>query len=224
MSLDALNWAAKQDTGHSQAKLILMGLARYADRQGRAWPSVAELSAFSNVHRKGVMKMLTKLKRQGLIDDTGDRRGQTSQVKVWQLQLQQESLKLLASKRQKRPSLKDSSKGAKGAAQRDTIAGGQQFHGGDSSPPTKESLSGNGPNSGTVPIQTGKSSRGGTRNKSEEEEGESANAASPAARGDSKKVFDAWNTMAAAHHLPVAKVLNRGSSKEAARAHQRTWR
>jgi len=86
MSFDALSWAAKQDTGSSGTKLVLLGLAECADRShGLAFPSLAALAEFSCLDRKSIIANLDKLEAAGFIQDTGRKVGQTKQIKVYQL-------------------------------------------------------------------------------------------------------------------------------------------
>jgi hypothetical protein len=89
MSFDALAWAARQNTGSSGTKLVLLGLAECADRaHNLAFPSVAALVEFSSLDRKSVMSNLDKLEAAGIITDTGRRVGATKQIKVYQLNLE----------------------------------------------------------------------------------------------------------------------------------------
>ena len=89
MSFDALAWAAKQRTGSSGTKLVLMGLAECAGRKdAHAFPCIAELVEFSSLNRKSVIANLDALERGNFITDTGERVGQTKQVKVYRLNLE----------------------------------------------------------------------------------------------------------------------------------------
>lgn len=88
MSFDALAWAAKQRTGSSGTKLVLLGLAECADRvTAEAFPSVAALVEFSDLNRKSVIVNLDRLEAGGFIKSTGGKVGRTGQIKVYQLQL-----------------------------------------------------------------------------------------------------------------------------------------
>jgi hypothetical protein len=89
MSFDALAWAAKQNTGSSGTKLVLLGLAECADRQhSLAFPSIAALVEFSSLDRKSVISNLAKLEETGFITDTGRKVGSTKQIKVYKLNIQ----------------------------------------------------------------------------------------------------------------------------------------
>lgn len=87
MSWEAQAWAAKQKTGSSSAKLVLLGLASCADANHCAFPSVAWLSEFGDLDRKTVISALQRLEEGmfPLIEDTGERKGRTKQVKVYRL-------------------------------------------------------------------------------------------------------------------------------------------
>lgn len=87
MSWETQSWAAQQRPGSSSAKLVLLGLASCADANHCAYPSIDWLCEFSNLNRKTVISALQRLEEAGcaLIEDTGDRRGRTKQVKVYRL-------------------------------------------------------------------------------------------------------------------------------------------
>jgi hypothetical protein len=86
VSFDALAWAAKQATGSSGTKLVLLGLAECADRShSLAFPSIAALVEFTSLDRKSVISNLSKLEAAGYITDTGRKVGRTGQIKVYQI-------------------------------------------------------------------------------------------------------------------------------------------
>jgi hypothetical protein len=87
MSWETQAWAAKQRPGSASAKLVLLGLASCADANHCAWPSVQWLCDFSDLNRKTVIAALQRLERGmfPMIEDSGARRGRTSQVKVYRL-------------------------------------------------------------------------------------------------------------------------------------------
>lgn len=87
MSWETQSWAAKQRPGSASAKLVLLGLASCADAHHCAYPSVDWLCEFGDLNRKTVIAALQRLE-EGLcpfIEDTGERRGRTKQVKVYRL-------------------------------------------------------------------------------------------------------------------------------------------
>lgn len=87
MSWEAQAWAAKQKTGSSSSKLVLMGLASCASSDHCAFPSIKWLCEFSELDRKTVIEALKRLTAGlfPLIKDTGERKGRTKQVKVYRL-------------------------------------------------------------------------------------------------------------------------------------------
>jgi len=87
MSWETQAWAARQRPGSATAKLVLLGLASCADANHRAWPSIQWLCDFSDLNRKTVIAALQRLEDGmfPLIEDTGERRGQTGQIKVYRL-------------------------------------------------------------------------------------------------------------------------------------------
>ncbi len=92
MSLDATTWAwkvrQKQKAGGSTKPLKRLVLLSLADRAGEdhcAYPSVARLVEDTEMDRKTVLKIIDELIQDGLIEDTGERKGRTKQVKVYRL-------------------------------------------------------------------------------------------------------------------------------------------
>jgi len=92
MSLDATNWAWKVQIptkkGGSLPALKLVVLLSMADRASEdhtCYPSAKRLAADCKIDRKTVMKILAELSDDGLITDTGERKGQTKQVVVYRL-------------------------------------------------------------------------------------------------------------------------------------------
>lgn len=87
MSWETQAWAGKQRPGSASAKLVLLGLASCADSNHCAFPSIQWLCDFSDLNRKTVIAALQRLEDGmfPLIQDTGERRGRTSQVKVYRL-------------------------------------------------------------------------------------------------------------------------------------------
>lgn len=92
MSLDATNWAwrvqFKERKGGSLKplkRLVLLSLADRAGEDHTCYPSVKRLEEDTNLDRKTVMKIIAELIEDGLIQDTGERKGRTRQVKVYHL-------------------------------------------------------------------------------------------------------------------------------------------
>jgi len=92
VSLDATIWVwkvrQKQKKGGSLKplkKLVLLSLADRASEDHCAYPSMARLVEDTEMDRKTVLKIIDELIEDGLIVDTGERKGRTKQVKVYQL-------------------------------------------------------------------------------------------------------------------------------------------
>lgn len=92
MSLDASVWAwtvrQKQKKGgclKPLKKLVLLSLADRSSEDHRAYPSMNRLVNDTEMDRKTVLKIIDELIEDGLIVDTGERKGRTKQVKVYQL-------------------------------------------------------------------------------------------------------------------------------------------
>ena len=92
MSLDATNWAWKlelnEKPGGSRKPLKRLLLLSLADRAGDdhcCYPSMARLERDTGLERKTVLKIIAELLEEGLIEDTGERKGTTKRVKVYRL-------------------------------------------------------------------------------------------------------------------------------------------
>ena len=92
MSLDASIWAwktrQKQKKGGALKPLKKLVLLSMADRAGEdhfCYPSIARLVEDTEMDRKTVLKIIDELIEDGFIVDTGERKGRTKQVKVYNL-------------------------------------------------------------------------------------------------------------------------------------------
>lgn len=86
MSVEAISWALDQPIKHSTAKFVLVVLANCASGETMtAYPSTGYLVDATGQDRKTVLSNLRRLVDLGLIADTGERRGSTKQVIVYQL-------------------------------------------------------------------------------------------------------------------------------------------
>lgn len=86
MSVEAINWAFQQPIRPSTAKFVLVALANCADGQEFiAWPSARYLSDVTGQDIKTVLAGLKRLRDDGHISDTGERRGFNKQVVVYRL-------------------------------------------------------------------------------------------------------------------------------------------
>lgn len=86
MSVEAITWALDQPVKHSTAKFVLVVLANCAHSESMtAYPSTGYLVNATGQDRKTVLANLRRLMEMGFITDTGERRGATKQVIVYQL-------------------------------------------------------------------------------------------------------------------------------------------
>jgi len=83
MSIEAMQWAFRQEIKPSSVKFVLVSLADNATEDGLAWPSIAALCAKTGQDRKTVIASLDRLEQAGYLADSGERRGGTGQVKVY---------------------------------------------------------------------------------------------------------------------------------------------
>lgn len=92
MSLDATNWAWRvkfpEKTGGALPALKLVVLLSMSDRASEdhtCFPSINRLASDCRMNRKTVLKIIAELIEDGLISDTGERKGRTKQVIVYRL-------------------------------------------------------------------------------------------------------------------------------------------
>lgn len=88
MSFDAITWALQQPVGKSSAKFVLVAMASCCNGEGAAmtcWPSVKFLAETTAQDRKTVMDNIRRLREEGFLHDTGERRGATGQISVYLL-------------------------------------------------------------------------------------------------------------------------------------------
>ncbi|RSO00911.1 helix-turn-helix domain-containing protein [Acinetobacter pittii] len=92
MSLDATVWAwkkkftqAKGGSSPALKKLVLLSMADRADEQHCCYPSSKRLADDCQINKKTLFKILDELCSEGLIFDTGERKGRTKQVIVYRL-------------------------------------------------------------------------------------------------------------------------------------------
>jgi Helix-turn-helix domain len=67
MSIQAMAWAIEQNPHDCEAKLLLICIANYADKNGKCWPSIETLVADSSLSRSTVRRRLDALETAGLI-------------------------------------------------------------------------------------------------------------------------------------------------------------
>lgn len=85
MSNEALTFVMKLSVGSSSRKFVMMALANYADEHGIVYPSCAALEAITEMNRKTIINALSELCEAGHLSDTGERKGRTGQVIVYQI-------------------------------------------------------------------------------------------------------------------------------------------
>lgn len=85
MSYEAINWAFAQKTSKSSAKFVLVAMANLAGGDMTCWPSCRHLVDATCQDVKTVEASLRRLRAEGFISDTGDRKGSTGQVIVYRL-------------------------------------------------------------------------------------------------------------------------------------------
>jgi len=85
MSVDATRWAWTAPVSNSPQRLILLSLADRAGEDHTCYPSNKRLAEDTLLNLKTVQKAVNELIEIGLIFDTGERKGNTKQVRVLQL-------------------------------------------------------------------------------------------------------------------------------------------
>ncbi len=85
MSVDATSWAWQQSVSKSTTKFVLLALADRAGADNCAFPSVETISRDTSLNRKTVISALKSLVADGFIKDTGQRKGSTQKVVVYEL-------------------------------------------------------------------------------------------------------------------------------------------
>lgn len=88
MSFDAIKWALGQPVEKSSAKFLLVAMANCVNGDAAdmlCWASVKALSDLTSQDRKTVMDGLQRLRADGFIKDTGERKGGTGQIPVYLL-------------------------------------------------------------------------------------------------------------------------------------------
>ncbi|WP_313384898.1 helix-turn-helix domain-containing protein [Pantoea sp.] len=86
MSRAATEWVWSLDLKASQ-KLLLLSLADRADEFHRCYPSTMRLVNDTGLDKKTIGKWINQMISEGLITDTGERKGPTKRVRVLQLNL-----------------------------------------------------------------------------------------------------------------------------------------
>jgi hypothetical protein len=77
------DWAWNQPIKPASMKLTLLAMADRTNEEHECWPSYTRLEKDTGLNKKTIMKNIHLLVDQGLIEDTGKRKGSTGQVKVF---------------------------------------------------------------------------------------------------------------------------------------------
>ena len=105
MSIQAIAWVFSQDIRPSTSKFVLVALANYLQEDSTAWCAIPTISEITSQDRKTVMRALASLEKQGHISDSGQRKGSTGQIKVYNVRVP--DAVLLKLPKQSRPSSKE---------------------------------------------------------------------------------------------------------------------
>lgn len=87
MSMEAIIWAYKQEL-KSSPKFVLVTMANYSGETDCIFPSIQTVCNKTGLDRKTVISAISTLEKLNLIRDTGERKGATGQIKVYQLQME----------------------------------------------------------------------------------------------------------------------------------------
>jgi len=82
MSIEALNWAWRQNTPSASAKLVLMALADHANGDGYCWPSMGRVGSMAGISSKQVATHIRALAALGLVEKATRRRHE-GQYRGW---------------------------------------------------------------------------------------------------------------------------------------------
>lgn len=85
MSVDATRWAWKAPVKSATQRLVLLSLADRAGEHHTCYPSLERLAKDTVLNIKTVQKVISDLISDGLIVDTGERKGFSKRVRVLQL-------------------------------------------------------------------------------------------------------------------------------------------
>lgn len=86
MSRAATDWAWNLELS-SAPKLLMLSLADRADEMHCCYPSIQRLVKDTGMDRKTIGKWINQMMEDGLISDTGERKGRTKQIRVLQLNI-----------------------------------------------------------------------------------------------------------------------------------------
>lgn len=85
MSVTATFWVRAQRVGKGSPKAVLIALADFANEDFRVWASMDAIEQFIEQDRKTILANIKRLKQLGYLEDTGERKGRTGQIVVYQM-------------------------------------------------------------------------------------------------------------------------------------------
>lgn len=67
MSWSAMEWAVEQDCGDAQSKIVLVVIAKHANKKLQAFPSVSRIAKLANMSPRSVHRKINHLQELGLL-------------------------------------------------------------------------------------------------------------------------------------------------------------
>jgi len=67
MSWSAMEWAVEQDCGDAQSKIVLVVIAKHANKKLQAFPSVSRIAKLANMSPRSVHRKINRLQELGLL-------------------------------------------------------------------------------------------------------------------------------------------------------------
>jgi len=85
MSIRAVDLVLNSEVKPISDRFVLIVLANFANSFGISYPSTAKITQHARMDRKTVLRSLVRLRKSGVIEDTGKRTGRTKSVIVYRL-------------------------------------------------------------------------------------------------------------------------------------------
>ena len=67
MSWSAMEWAVEQDCGDAQSKIVLVVIAKHANKKLQSFPSVSRIAKLANMSPRSVHRKIIRLQELGLL-------------------------------------------------------------------------------------------------------------------------------------------------------------
>ncbi len=67
MSWSAMEWAVEQDCGDAQSKIVLVVIAKHANKKLQSFPSVSRIAKLANMSPRSVHRTIIRLQELGLL-------------------------------------------------------------------------------------------------------------------------------------------------------------